>query len=418
MNAAIPPSTFQQCPGVPRIPRWQWRPVLQVYIDAAARDATQEHKKALLLNALGAEGLNRYLRALEDEPQPRTARTTPEDAQDAYKTTLEQLDAIFDTKIAPKFTIQKTLDLAREDERVDHALLPFSGLQVDAISSRPAQDGVGMAATASASSPTGCADTSSPSLLSARAGACYHCGSSQHWANSTACPARSRTCSRCGRHGHFARVCRSATESSAGRQGTSTVTNTVTVLQVDETVNTIGLLRLPVRINNCILSMLIDTGAAVSLLNVQDYKRNFSHIKLLPSQVILQNYTEQPIRTSGYFNAPVSYNGNCVSVRFFVTDNGPSLLGLDATQALKLTIVDKWKTQYTEVFVDKACHQWQLVSTNAHVVSLKSLQVDAISSRPAQDGAGMASTASASSPTGGADTSSPAFPSARAAAST
>ncbi|KAL1476852.1 hypothetical protein MTO96_036187 [Rhipicephalus appendiculatus] len=273
---------------------------------------------------------------VEDEPQLTTAWATPEDAQDAHKSTLEQLDAIFDTKIDPaclratfkklrqgpdessvqfiqevrrlarlcvfgaatdvlafdqvvagiaspqlqreffkmgrNFTIQKALDLAREEERVDRTLLHFSSLQVDAISSRPVQDGAGVASTASASSPTGCADTSSPALPSARAGACYRCGSTQHWANSAACPARSRTCSRCGRRGHFARVCRSTTESSAGRQGTSTVTNTVTVLQVDETVNTIGRLRLPVRINNCILSMLIDTGAAVILLNVQDFK--------------------------------------------------------------------------------------------------------------------------------------------------
>ncbi|KAL1427338.1 hypothetical protein MTO96_017625 [Rhipicephalus appendiculatus] len=52
--------------------------------------------------------------------------------------------------------------------------------------------------------------------------------------------------------------------------------------------------------------------------------------------LLVRNYTEQPIRTSGYFNAPVSYNDKCVSVRFFVTDNGASLLGLDAIQALKV----------------------------------------------------------------------------------
>ncbi|KAL1484158.1 hypothetical protein MTO96_032750 [Rhipicephalus appendiculatus] len=85
--------------------------------------------------------------------------------------------------------------------------------------------------------------------------------------------------------------------------------------------------------------MLVDTGAAVSLLSVQDYSRCFAHIKLQPSHVVLQNYSEQVISNHGYFIAPVSYNGNCVSVRFFITDNGASLLGLDAIQALKLIIV-------------------------------------------------------------------------------
>ncbi|KAL1426098.1 hypothetical protein MTO96_018571 [Rhipicephalus appendiculatus] len=76
MNAAIPPPPFLQCPDVPPIPWRQWRPVLQVYIDAAARDATPEHKKALLVNALGVEGLNTYLCAAEDEQKPGADRPT------------------------------------------------------------------------------------------------------------------------------------------------------------------------------------------------------------------------------------------------------------------------------------------------------------------------------------------------------
>ncbi|KAL1446375.1 hypothetical protein MTO96_044607, partial [Rhipicephalus appendiculatus] len=261
------------------------------------------------------------------------------------------------------FSAQKALDVAREEERVDRALLQLSGVQVDAVSSRPIQngvsarrilhnarpnggrppqaspqDGAGGTSPACTSSPTGAADTSSPASPSARAGACYRCGSTAHWANSAACPARSRTCSRCGRRAHFARVCRTTTESSTGHQSTSTVSNTVTVLQVDETVTTFGL-HLPVRINGSTFNMLIDTGAAVSLLNVQDYKRNYSHIKLLPSHLVLQNYSEQAINNHGYFKASVSYNGNWATIPFFVTDKGTSLLGLDAIRDLNIIIV-------------------------------------------------------------------------------
>ncbi|KAH8020706.1 hypothetical protein HPB51_002655 [Rhipicephalus microplus] len=53
MYAAISPPPFLQCPSVPPIPWRQRHPVLQVYIDAAAKNVTPEHKKALLLNALG-----------------------------------------------------------------------------------------------------------------------------------------------------------------------------------------------------------------------------------------------------------------------------------------------------------------------------------------------------------------------------
>ncbi|KAL1468105.1 hypothetical protein MTO96_041701 [Rhipicephalus appendiculatus] len=110
---------------------------------------------------------------------------------------------------------------------------------------------------------------------------------------------------------------RTTTESPTGHQGTSTVTNTVTVLQVDESVTTIGLLHLSVRIIGSIFNMLIDTGAAVSLLNVNDYKRNFSHIKLLPSHLVLQNYSEQAINNHGYFKATVSYNSNSATIPFY-----------------------------------------------------------------------------------------------------
>ncbi|KAH8035380.1 hypothetical protein HPB51_005104 [Rhipicephalus microplus] len=84
MNVAIPLPPFLQCPGLPSIPWRQWHPVLQVYIDAASRDATAEHKKALLQNALGVESLNTYLRAVEYEQQPVADRPTRETTTDVF----------------------------------------------------------------------------------------------------------------------------------------------------------------------------------------------------------------------------------------------------------------------------------------------------------------------------------------------
>ncbi|KAH6946945.1 hypothetical protein HPB50_016234 [Hyalomma asiaticum] len=92
MYFAIRPPPFLHAPGVPVIPWPQWRRAFQTYIDAAARDAVSEHKKALLLNALGVEGLLCYLRAVEEEPQPGDYRKASEDA---YTSTLLQLDGIF-----------------------------------------------------------------------------------------------------------------------------------------------------------------------------------------------------------------------------------------------------------------------------------------------------------------------------------
>ncbi|KAL1454690.1 hypothetical protein MTO96_043715 [Rhipicephalus appendiculatus] len=206
MNAAIPPPPFLQCPGEPPVPWRQWRPVLQAYIDAAARDATPEHKKALLLNGLGDRGgWNRYLRMVEDEPQPASGGETQDAVQDAYLATLKKLDAIYDEQLDPtglraafkalrqgpdesavqfilevrrlarlcnfgatsdilafdqivagiasphlkrkffkmgqEFTIQKALNVAKEEERVDRALQQVSALTIDAVSSRPTRHG-------------------------------------------------------------------------------------------------------------------------------------------------------------------------------------------------------------------------------------------------------------------------------------
>ncbi|KAH6922371.1 hypothetical protein HPB50_013411 [Hyalomma asiaticum] len=114
MYFAIRPPPFLHTPGVPVIPWPQWRRAFQTYIDATARDAVSEHKKALLLNALGVEGLLCYLRAVEEEPQLGDHRKTPEDA---YTTTLLQLDEIFNPQ-------------------------QFSCVHVDTVFSRRVQDGV------------------------------------------------------------------------------------------------------------------------------------------------------------------------------------------------------------------------------------------------------------------------------------
>ncbi|KAH8034283.1 hypothetical protein HPB51_022733 [Rhipicephalus microplus] len=267
------------------------------------------------------------------------------------------------------FSLRKALDVAREEERDDHVLLQLSGPQVDAVSSCPLQNGgssrrtnqdarpsggrppqasvqdrAGTTLPACASSYCAAVNTSCLATPPARAGACYHSGSTRRWANSTASLARRRTCSRCGRRGHFAQVCRTTTEST-GHQGTWTVTYTVTVLQVHEKVITIGLIHLSTRINGLTFTMLIDISSSTTSstchpppTSKSSSKRNFSHIKLLPSNLVLQNYSEQAINNHCYFKAAVSYNVNCAPIPFYITDKCTSLLRLVAIRALKLFI--------------------------------------------------------------------------------
>ncbi|KAL1434682.1 hypothetical protein MTO96_011457 [Rhipicephalus appendiculatus] len=87
--------------------------------------------------------------------------------------------------------------------------------------------------------------------------------------------------------------------------------------------------------------MLVDTGAVVLLMSLQDFKKSLYHIRVLQPRLVIQNYSEQVISKYGYFNAFVSYNGTFASVQFYVTDKGTSLLGLGAFRALKIIIEGK-----------------------------------------------------------------------------
>ncbi|KAL1484311.1 hypothetical protein MTO96_032641 [Rhipicephalus appendiculatus] len=212
---------------------------LKVYIDAAARD-----KKVLLLNAMVVE--DRYLRAVEDEPQPGVDRSTPEDAQDACKAGLVQLDAIFDPQPDPACLLAKFKALRQGP---DESAIQF--------------------------------------IQEIR---------------------------------RLARLCDFYAASD--------------VLAFDQIASSSSRRHQRQRPQYA-----HHTGAVVSLMSVQDYKKFFSNTKLLRSKLAIQNCSEQVISILGYFNASVCYNGNFASVQFYVMGKGMSLLGLDAIRALKIIIV-------------------------------------------------------------------------------
>lgn len=81
---------------MPAIPWTKWQCVLQVYIDALARDARPEHKNALLLSALGVEGVSIYFRVVEDRTQVDIDGGTKDaEASNAYEEALAVLDTCF-----------------------------------------------------------------------------------------------------------------------------------------------------------------------------------------------------------------------------------------------------------------------------------------------------------------------------------
>lgn len=87
------------------------------------------------------------------------------------------------------------------------------------------------------------------------------------------------------------------------------------------------------------MQLLIDTGATVSLMTAEDFKRHFSKQHVLSKTVIdLRNISKKRIGTIGCFQASVQVLQQSCSVTFYVTEKGTSLLGLDAIQQLGIQI--------------------------------------------------------------------------------
>lgn len=135
-------------------------------------------------------------------------------------------------------------------------------------------------------------------------------------------------------------MCRTLQQESVNEVDTdTTVTNTVTVLNVEDGISAMGLMRLPVKVNDVLLPLMIDTGAVVSLMNQRDYQRYFPHVRLLQSHLVIQNYSGQVVKNLGFFKAKVQLQNKSAPVTFYVTERCSSLLGLDAIKDLKIVIM-------------------------------------------------------------------------------
>ena len=59
--------------------------------------------------------------------------------------------------------------------------------------------------------------------------------------------------------------------------------------------NSVKEMCLLIRLENANISMELDTGCAVSLINEKVYREQLSHLTLSPSSVLLKTYTDEPV---------------------------------------------------------------------------------------------------------------------------
>lgn len=91
--------------------------------------------------------------------------------------------------------------------------------------------------------------------------------------------------------------------------------------------------------NGILLSLLVDTGSGVSILSEEIFRCHFAaQIGLEAPPRILKEYSGGTIPVSGCFTATVQFKNIQELLLFYVVPSGRSLLGIDATYALRLIL--------------------------------------------------------------------------------
>ena len=197
--------------------------------------------------------------------------------------------------------------------------------------------------------------------------ACYRCGGLNH--SAAACRFRDTVCNKCKKRGHIARACRGersgrgftpATDTRRQqyyRNGNKTVHNVEvdyeqtppidqrseyeagfrgSMFRVGGQVQTP--IVVPMAVNNKELLMELDTGAAVSVISSSTHNRMFPECPLLNTSAVLTTYTGEQMSLAGEIKVKVSYGKQMVDnfTLFVVEGDGPSLMGRDVLQKIKL----------------------------------------------------------------------------------
>ncbi len=89
------------------------------------------------------------------------------------------------------------------------------------------------------------------------------------------------------------------------------------------------------------LPLLMDTGAAASLLSASTYHKLFSHLPLQQPCTSLCGYDSSKITMLGILHVPVHYGSKHLpSFPLYITERGANLLGLDLFTCLVFTLRD------------------------------------------------------------------------------
>uniref|UniRef100_A0A8C6V5S1 Gypsy retrotransposon integrase-like protein 1 n=1 Tax=Neogobius melanostomus TaxID=47308 RepID=A0A8C6V5S1_9GOBI len=381
-----PPPAFLPSPGEPTMPFEMWMRMFNNYllvINATGNSWPEGRKRATLLHCLGTEGQRLFYSLPETGDTIASAVTALEKyftpkvnvvverhlfrkrKQAPHETIVQYVAALRD--LASRCNFEDKMDEMIRDQLIEHVtasrirerLLLEPDLSLDKAITLATQ--VESAANQAKSMAT---DHTTPvqaiqqrppykkksqqnkrpskppdATASSAPTCCFRCGSDKHLANYPQCPAAKAKCKSCSKIGHFARVCRSAKTSDVHEIHLPKVT----VLYLRDASHAPKKIHCDVTActptsPNVDLSLVVDSGSAVSILPYRTYEKCFSDTALQPPAMQLVTYTKRKIPLLGCLGVKVSRGNVSSTETFYVVKRGTPILGRDLMNALKICI--------------------------------------------------------------------------------
>ena len=240
----------------------------------------------------------------------------------------------------PKLTYEQAVELALSLERAAQNIQDLKTRKEGSGHNQPRQQEVhGVSSTGSPVGSTGLT--------------CYRCGNKGHTVAKCRV-SKDMVCNKCGKLGYLQRACRGKKKGTQ-QPRTGKWNKTQTVCQVQEGTEsepeeeTLCHVRsknstssppieVEVKVDDCLITMEVDTGASMSLMPVSTFKTLWPRRGLQQSDVRLRTYSKNPIPVVGSCVVVVEYNGQTASqmLLVIVEGSGPTLMGRNWLEKIRL----------------------------------------------------------------------------------
>ena len=183
----------------------------------------------------------------------------------------------------------------------------------------------------------------------ARRARCDRCGFDNH--KSSECKYKNATCFKCNKVGHLKSECRSGS-SRTTHEGTQYKKKVQFINQADtdeDFVNSVfnvdsAIQNIPIQVQMTVsdvdTNLILDTGAPYTLMSIEHYRKNLSHVQLDPSTKKLHVYAGRQLKVHGEIIVSVTYGKQKVTLPIVIVEGvgtqAPPLLGRDWLSRIKL----------------------------------------------------------------------------------